>query len=94
MQWKPPSERAQLWLLSPIIVPVVILGAPFMLLLAGWLWLARKIWPAHPWRPWFAWRPVKPDAPWSDKWVWLETIEARRSWNGARDYRIPEEPKP
>jgi len=95
MRWKPPSERVQMILLSPILIPVTLAALPIIAVMAGPAWLIdrysawrRTQYRANPIRRWFAWRPVKFDGFWDgvpSQWLWLETVEAR--WRGDWKYR-------
>ena len=83
----PLSERTQLILLPPIIVPVMVVAAPPLFAMGCLLWAFSK-WDDYrsrkSWHQWFAWHPVNLDGWCYDrpsKWVWLETVERRR-WGG------------
>lgn len=84
MRWKSPSDRAQFWLLAPVILPIVAIAVPPILAMVGLGWIVGKIFPRHDWRPWFAWRPVKFDEWPNNRWAWLERVERRR--NGILDH--------
>ena len=93
MRWSAPSERTQLVIASPILVPVVIAAVPFVVAMAGALavgdWWARRQ-KYDVWHSWFAWRPVRFDYdPEYGRWAWLETIERRRFFSGCVSYRPP-----
>lgn len=84
MRWKSPSDRVQMVLFSPVILPAAAL---MFLLVVPSIWITDK-WhsylTAKSWRLWFAWRPIYIDRPWENipaRWVWLEVIE-RRFWGG------------
>lgn len=95
MKWHPPTERTQLFLVSPIIVPLVAIAAiifsPFIpLIWARVLWMRRQS--RKGWHAWFAWRPVKLGVYRDGRWVWGETIERKvREYRRSYEYRLPGE---
>lgn len=100
MRIAPFSERTQLILLSPIIVPVtaaaIVVFAPVVPFL--WLWnrlesIHRKKWQERGRHSWFAWRPVKLSGFYfnrADRFVWLEIVERDKLHEGWA-YRFPGE---
>lgn len=92
MKWRAPSERTQLWLAAPIVVPVALLCAVWFAPLALVMWLDHRRLArvrAKGWHLWFAYRPVKV-GPWWNRggWVWLEMIE-RKIGGEDSEYRLP-----
>lgn len=93
MKFKPPSERTQTILISPLL----IVTAPAWIVLIGLLaamvafddWNNARL-ERRGWRSWFAWHPAEIDTPWSEptRYAWLEIVERKRfrnSWG----YRAP-----
>lgn len=86
MRWQPPSERVQMILLAPILIPVMLAAIPALVVCAGPVWIVDRIsqwrraqWSVTPKRQWFAWRPVKFSGFWEDvpdQWLWLERVDA------------------
>lgn len=78
MRWQAPSERTQLILLAPIIVPACIVLVPTLALMTAWQKLYALVAPSREYHRWFAWRPVRH---FNDRdWLWLEYVERR--WCG------------
>ena len=95
MRWRSPSDRAQFWLLSPILIPALVPLVIGLLPVAGVEWLRGK-WKERQaskgWHEWYAWRPVKFNT-WSERnrqWVWLERIK-RRHHGGWEYWPLDEE---
>lgn len=92
MQWKSPSERTQLIILSPVLIPCAAFIIAAALPVFAIEWLYRRYGPPRlKWRHWFAWRPVKCEGFFYDqpnKWVWLETVERRGGIFDDCEYRI------
>lgn len=90
MRWRPPSERVQMILLSPVFVPIAVAALPVIAVMVAMMWPIEKYgqwrraqYRANPKRTWFAWRPVRFSGFWEDvpdQWLWLETVQAR--WRG------------
>lgn len=78
MKWRAPSDRTQMILLSPVIIPATIILVPMVVTLVAWQKLYGLIAPSQDWHSWFAWRPVKHFN--DEDWMWLERVE--RSWRG------------
>lgn len=93
MRWKAPSERVQFMLAAPVVIPITVIAAPFVLMLAGLVILDDWLRPSLDWHRWFAWHPVSLSArPTSlgerRAWAWLETVERRsRLYNWPTEYR-------
>lgn len=93
MRWQTPSERTQLILMSPIILPIAAAGIVLFVVGSPLWWPLHKYYQhldAKGWHPWFAWRPVYYDgfmAGQPSKWIWLETVERCVPYNGRNAYR-------
>jgi hypothetical protein len=93
MKWRDPSERVKFMLVSPVVVPIIIVAAPALLVAVGCAWLQEKLTkpfrPTTEWAPWYAWRPICIND-WfcadEKRWVWLEAIE-RRGHHNWTEYR-------
>jgi hypothetical protein len=76
MRWRAPSQRTQLKLLTPILIPMGIVAIGFTLFVRAWearmARLRRK-----DWHRWFAWRPVRLGPYRGDPWAWLERVDRR-----------------
>lgn len=95
MKWHSPTERTQLFLVSPIIVPVVAIAAIIFSPFIPVVW-ARRCWMRRQarkgWHAWFAWRPVKLGQYRDGRWVWGEAIERKvREYRRSYEYRLPGE---
>ena len=99
MRMAPLSERSQMLLLSPIIVPVCVAGFVAFVVIGPLAWALSKVSEVINEKRrmrgrhlWFAWRPVWLNGFYydrGDKLVWLETIERR--FSGAWFYNFPGE---
>lgn len=94
MQWKAPSEKTQMVMLSPIIFPCAALMLVAIVVLSPvWfpLHLYRKWLDRKGWHNWFAWRPIFDDGDFftgrEARWIWLETVERWVPKNSNAMYR-------
>lgn len=89
MKWRAPTERTQLKLMLPILIPMGIAAMGFALFVrVHEAWIARQR--RKGWHRWFAWRPVRVGPYRSDPWVWLETIERQATaYQQGFAYRLP-----
>jgi hypothetical protein len=90
MRWKSPSDRTQMIILSPIILPVAILVLPIFGLMVGLEKLRNWACPQRDWHSWYAWRPVHVYLGANTierEWIWLERCNRAGSCAYGWDYR-------